>query len=136
VLYIDPKLVACTIVEMQGKILLLKRSIEPQKGKWVIPGGYVDRGEEVQAAARRETREECGIKTRIRHLLGIYSYPGVTAVVVVYTADYLSGNPCAADETEEVRFYRPEEIPWNDLAFRSTADALRDYCRSTGLSGK
>ena len=127
ILYQDPKLVACTIVEMNGKIILLKRAIDPQKGKWVMPGGYVDQGEEVEAAAVRETREECGIEIRIKGLLGVYSYQGRVAVVVVYLADYLSGDLIAADESQAVRLCSYEEIPWDDLAFPSTKDALRDY---------
>lgn len=132
VFYQDPKLVACSIVEVAGKIILLKRSIEPQKGKWVLPGGYVDRGEEVRSAAVRETREECGLETRITKLHGVYSYPRKLAVVVVYNAEVLGGHLEAGDESDEARLYRPEEIPWDHLAFESTSDALRDYCRTQG----
>jgi ADP-ribose pyrophosphatase YjhB (NUDIX family) len=129
IFYLDPKLVACSIVEMDNGIVLLKRGIEPQKGKWVIPGGYVDRGEEVKAAALRETEEECGLKTSINKLLGVYSYPGRLVVVVVYVAEYLSGDLIIGDESQDVRLYRPKEIPWRALAFQSTVDALGDYCR-------
>ncbi|MFH1122892.1 MAG: NUDIX hydrolase [Pseudomonadota bacterium] len=132
IFYLDPKVVACSIVEMDNRIILLKRDINPQKGKWVIPGGYVDRGEEVRAAALRETEEECRLKTRIKHLHGVYSYPGRLGVVVVYVAEYLSGQLITGDESRDARLYRPEEIPWDDLAFRSTVDALRDYCRQGG----
>jgi 8-oxo-dGTP diphosphatase len=127
VFYLDPKVVACSIVEMDGRIVLLKRDIDPQRGKWVLPGGYVDRGEEVPAAALRETEEECGLSTRIRRLLGVYSYPGRMTVVVVYVAEYLSGDLVAADESQEAGLYLKEEVPWEQLAFQSTADALRDY---------
>ena len=129
VFYLDPKLVACSIVEMDDRIVLLKRSIEPQKGKWVMPGGYVDRWEEVRSAAIRETEEECGLRTRIKNLHGVYSYPGRLAVVVVYLAEVLSGHLKAAEESEDVGLYLPDEIPWNDLAFQSTMDALEDYCK-------
>lgn len=129
VFYLDPKLVACTVLELEGRIVFLKRGIEPQLGKWVIPGGYVDRGEELRAAARRETEEEVGIRTRIGDLVGIYSYAGVVEVVVVFEAQYLSGELVAGDETLEVKLYSPDEIPWQDLAFQSTVDALKDYCR-------
>ena len=128
IFYLDPKLVASSVVELDGRIVLLRRSIEPQKGKWVVPGGYVDRGEAVEAAALRETEEECGIRTRIKTLLGIYSYPGRSVVVVVYVTEYLTGDLIAGDEAEEVKLFRLEEIPWDDLAFPSTGDALRDYC--------
>jgi len=129
IFYQDPKLVACAIVEIENKIVLLKRDVEPEKGKWVMPGGYVDRGEEVEAAAVRETSEECGIQIRIKILLGIYSYPGQIEAVAVYISEHLSGELIAGDETQEVRLLSPQDIPWDDLAFQSTVDALRYYCK-------
>ena len=129
VFYLDPKLVVCAIVEKEGKIVLLRRDIEPQKGKWVMPGGYVDRGEVVEAAVHRETEEECGIKIHLIKLLGVYSYPGQLEVVIVYVAEYVSGNLMVGDETQAVRLFDLQEIPWQDLAFESTTDALRDYCK-------
>ena len=129
VFYLDPKVVACSIVEMDGGIVLLKRAIDPQKGKWVLPGGYVDRGEEVKAAAVRETEEECGLRIRIKELLGLYSYPGKIAVVVVYMGEPLGGDLIVGDETAEAGLYHPESIPWKELAFQSTIDALKDYLR-------
>ena len=127
VFYLDPKVVACSIVEMDGHIVLLKRDIDPQKGKWVLPGGYVDRGEEVKAAAVRETEEECGLKIRTKGLLGLYSYPGRISVVVVYVAELSGGKLIVGDETAEVGLYSPANIPWDELAFQSTIDALKDY---------
>jgi 8-oxo-dGTP diphosphatase len=127
VFYLDPKVVACSILMMDGKIVLLKRGISPQKGKWVMPGGYVDRGEEVEAAAIRETREECGLKIRIERLLGIYSYPGHIPVVVVYVARYISGELIPGDETLEAGLFSKDRIPWQELAFQSTVDALKDF---------
>jgi 8-oxo-dGTP diphosphatase len=129
VFYLDPKVVACSIVEMDGRIVLLKRAIDPQKGKWVLPGGYVDRGEEVKAAAVRETEEECGLKVRIKELLGLYSYPGRISVVVVYVAEQSGGELIVGDETAEVGLYHPESLPWDELAFQSTIDALKDYLK-------
>ena len=129
VFYLDPKVVACSIVEMDGRIVLLKRNIDPQKGKWVLPGGYVDRGEEVKAAAIREMEEECGLKIRIKDLLGLYSYPGALSVVVVYVAEPSGGTLIVGDETAEAEVYTPERIPWTELAFQSTIDALKDYLK-------
>jgi ADP-ribose pyrophosphatase YjhB (NUDIX family) len=130
VFYLDPKVVACTIVELNERIILLKRGIDPEKGKWVIPGGYVDRGEEVEAAAIRETEEECGLKVRIRELLGVYSYVGSIPIVIVFTAHPISGKLSAADETLEAELFPPNRIPWKELAFRSTWDALKDHCEN------
>jgi ADP-ribose pyrophosphatase YjhB (NUDIX family) len=114
---------------MEGKIVLLKRGIEPSYGKWVFPGGFLDRGEQVEAAAIRETWEEVNLKVTINRLLNVYSYPGYPVIVVVYLADITGGELQAMDETLEVGVFTPEEIPWDDLAFMSTRDALQDYLK-------
>lgn len=125
--YLDPKLVACTLVEIDGGILLLKRAIEPGRGKWVVPGGFVDRGETVEAAAVRETREECCIDVDIKRLAGVYSYPGETAVMVFYEASPVSKNFAVGDESLDVQVFLPDDIPWRDLAFPSTRQALEKF---------
>jgi ADP-ribose pyrophosphatase YjhB (NUDIX family) len=132
VFYLDPKVVACSIVEIENRIVLLRRAIKPQKGKWVMPGGYVDRGEAVEAAAIRETEEECGLKTEIDRLLGVYSYHSELAVIIVYLTRHVSGKLISGDETMEARLFSEGDIPWEDLAFRSTKDALKDYCEFRG----
>jgi 8-oxo-dGTP diphosphatase len=136
VFYLDPKLVACAIVEMDNRIVLLKRARSPERGKWVMPGGYVDRGEKVEDAAIRETKEECGIDIALKGLFGVYSYPGYLEVVIVYLADYVSGTLTADDETTDSRLVSIEEIPWNELAFESTKDTLEDYCELKKKAGK
>ncbi|MEP7116319.1 MAG: NUDIX hydrolase [Acidobacteriota bacterium] len=128
VFYLDPKLAVGTIVRLpDGRIVLARRAIEPGYGLWVFPGGYVDRGEDVRDAARREAREEAGIVVGLDRLVGIYSYTGTTAVIVVYLATWLSGELVMDDESLELRVFTPEELPWDALAFRSTGEALRDY---------
>jgi ADP-ribose pyrophosphatase YjhB (NUDIX family) len=128
VFYLDPKLVACVIVEIDNRIVLLKRARSPERGKWVMPGGYVDRGEKVEEAAIRETKEECGIDIELKRLFGVYSYPGYLEVVIVYLAEHISGALIADDETTDSKLFSIEEIPWDELAFESTRDALKDYC--------
>ncbi len=128
VFYQDPKLAVATIItDDRRRILLVRRAIEPGYGKWVCPGGYVDRGEEVLAAAIREAREECGLEIRLDRLLNIYSYAGRAPVVLFYTATVTGGRVECDDEGLEAQFFAPEQIPWNDLAFRSTHEALREY---------
>jgi len=128
VFYLDPKLAVGTIIRMpDGRIVLARRAIEPGFGQWVFPGGYVDRGEEVRAAAIREAREEAGIEIRLDGLVGIYSYPGTTAVIIVYLATWTSGELTIDDESSEIRTFRADELPWDALAFSSTMDSLRDY---------
>jgi 8-oxo-dGTP diphosphatase len=128
VFYIDPKLaVGAIITDDEERILLVRRAIEPGYGKWVFPGGYVDRGEEVQLAAIREAREECGVDIRIERLLNIYSYPGRAPVIVVYTARMTGGCVACDDEGLEARFFDRDAIPWDQLAFRSTREALTEF---------
>ena len=129
VFYLDPKIAVGTIIRIgdQGRIVLVKRAIEPGYGKWVFPGGYVDRGEEITLAALREAREEAGIDVRLDHLVNIYSYAGRSPVIVVYAATMISGELAVDDEGLEIREFDLDEIPWDDLAFRSTQEALRDY---------
>jgi len=125
--YLDPKLAACTIFLFDGGIVLLKRGIEPRKGKWVFPGGFVDRGESVEAAAIRETLEEVNLRVSLVGILDVYSFPGQDVVVVVYAADVVGGLLEARDESLEVKVFAPETVPWDELAFESTRAALRDY---------
>ena len=127
ILYDDPKVAACTIPVMDGKILLLRRGIEPAYGKWVFPGGFMDRGERVEDAAIRETREETGVTVEVGHLLNAYSYSDYPVVVLVYPARVVAGRPRALDETLEVRLFSPADLPWSELAFPSTKQALEEY---------
>ncbi|MGD9901882.1 MAG: NUDIX domain-containing protein [Vicinamibacterales bacterium] len=128
VFYLDPKLAVGTIIAMpDGRIVLVKRAIEPGYGLWVFPGGYVDRGEDVRLAAAREAREEAGIDVALGDLVGIYSYPGSTPVVIVYRATWIGGELAVDDENSEIRMFAAADLPWDALAFRSTREALRDY---------
>jgi ADP-ribose pyrophosphatase YjhB (NUDIX family) len=139
VFYLDPKVAVGTIIGMpDGRIVLVKRAIEPGFGQWVFPGGYVDRGEDVQVAALREAREEAGVDIRLGGLVGVYSYPGSLPVVIVYGATWLGGELTVDDENSEIRAFEPAEIPWAELAFRSTRDSLSDYLsgREAALTGE
>ena len=128
VFYLDPKIAVGTIIRSDSqRIVLVRRAIEPGYGKWVFPGGYVDRGETLVAAAMREAREECGLDVRIDGLVNVYSYAGRAPVIIVYAATATGGSLCIDDECLEAAEFEPEDIPWNDLAFRSTRDGLRDY---------
>jgi len=128
VFYQDPKVAVGTIISTSSNdLVLVRRAIQPGYGKWVFPGGFVDRGEAVLTAAVREAREEVGLDIRIDRLLNVYSYPGVAPVIIVYLATSLGGTLECDDEGLEVRLFAPDAVPWDELAFRSTQDALREF---------
>ncbi|MCK4823748.1 NUDIX hydrolase [bacterium] len=125
--YIDPKIAVGSIIIISGKIVLLKRGIEPGYGKWVFPGGYVNRGEVLEDAAVRETKEEANIDVEIESLLNAYSYPNEPVILIVYIAKMVGGKIMPRDETLEAKAFSFNRIPWDQLAFSSTRDALRDF---------
>jgi 8-oxo-dGTP diphosphatase len=128
VFYLDPKVAVGTIIATpDSRLVLVRRAIEPGYGLWVFPGGYVDRGEEITAAAVREAREESGLDVRLDGLVNIYSYSGASPIIIVYAASILGGELCSDDECLEAQLFDADKIPWNELAFRSTSEALRDY---------
>src|SRR5574341_1734039 len=129
IFYQDPKVVAGTVFTLNGGIVLLKRGVEPALGKWVFPGGYVDRGESVRDAAIRETKEESQLDVKLGPLLNVYSYPRSPNVIVVYAAEVIGGELAAADESTDADVFSPKQLPWHDLAFDSTRDALNDYIK-------
>ena len=128
VFYIDPKIAVGTIIRSAtDRLVLVRRAIEPGYGKWVFPGGYVDRGEPLTIAAIREAREECGLDVRLDGLVNIYSYPKRAPVIVVYAATAMGGSLACDDEGLEIAEFDPAALPWGELAFRSTEEGLHDY---------
>jgi ADP-ribose pyrophosphatase YjhB (NUDIX family) len=130
-----PKLVAGCLVVDSGRVLLLRRGIEPQIGKWTFPGGYVDLGESPEAAALRETREEVGLQVQLGRLFGVYSDPAQPlAAVVVYMARPGIERATVTDEATEIRYFAPQDVPWHEIAFPTTRDALRDWTAEIRIS--
>jgi 8-oxo-dGTP diphosphatase len=137
ILYMDPKVAVGTIIKTSDeRLVLVRRAIEPGYGLWVFPGGYVDRGEPMEAAALREAKEESGLDVRLDGLINVYSYPGAPLVVVVYAASVVGGELCGDEECLEAGLFALDAIPWGALAFRSTTDALRDYFKNEWHSSK
>jgi len=127
--YMNPKVVAAVIpVTADGRVVLLRRNIEPAKGKWTYPAGFQEMGESSLRAAIRETNEEICVRVKVDGLLGVYSYAHAGVVTIVYTARLLKGErPSIGEEAKEVGVFTPAQIPWHDLAFKSTLEALRDW---------
>lgn len=133
VFYLNPKVVAGTIPEQDGRILLTRRSINPGRGLWTYPGGFVDYGESVPDAAVRETFEETGLRVALNGLLNVYSLPGAP-VIVVYRAVVTGGTLTACEENDLLEWVKPSEIPWDALAFPSTREALREWLGERGVA--
>ena len=132
VVYIDPKVASGVIVTWEGGVVLLKRAIEPGYGKWVFPGGYTDVGEPTTVAAAREALEEVGLQVEVLDLVGVYSYRGERVVLVVYDGRVVAGEPRGNDETLDVKAFPVDQIPWDELAFPSTREALEAWMKKTG----
>ncbi len=125
--YYNPKPVASVIpVDPDGGIVLLRRGFDPGRGLWTFPGGFVELGEAVEDAARREVEEELRIRVELGRLVGVYSRPDDRVVLIVY-AGRTTDAPQRTEEAVEVRAFAPHALPWDELAFWSTPVALRDF---------
>lgn len=133
VFYLNPKLVGATIPEQDGRVLLTRRAINPGRGLWTFPGGFVDFGETVTDAAVRETLEETGLHVNLTGLLNVYTYPGAP-VIVVYQARVSGGTLATCNENDRLEWVAPPDIPWQTLAFQSTHEALREWMAARGLT--
>jgi 8-oxo-dGTP diphosphatase len=131
VFYLNPKVVAATIPEEDGRVLLTRRSIQPGRGLWTFPGGFVDFGESVTDAAVRETLEETGLTVALTALHNVFTYPG-TPIIIVYRARVTAGTLTTCAENDALEWMSADEIPWEGLAFPSTRDALREWVASRG----
>lgn len=125
--YIDPKVVGVGILELDGKILLVKRGIEPGYGQWSMPSGYINRFEKVEDAIERELLEECGIIVKAKWISGVYSSEKSPIILLVWNLIYISGDVKPLDETLEVSFFSIDEMP--KLAFEHDKKIISDWIR-------
>jgi 8-oxo-dGTP diphosphatase len=123
--YLNPPLAAMVILPRGEKVLLGRRTIEPRRGYWTLPGGYVELGESAEEAVVREAREEMGIEVRIVRLLGLYSGAPSAVAVALYEGTIVAGEPQPLHEVDAVGFFAPDATP--PIAFRSTAWALEQW---------
>ena len=130
VFFLDPKVVAAVVADIDGKIVMMRRALEPGMGKWAVPGGYVDRGEVVEKAAMREVEEETGLKVEITALIGVYSRPEDTNILVVYTGKVVGGQLKAGAEAQDVGLFDVASLP--PLAFERDAGIIRQWREHTG----
>jgi ADP-ribose pyrophosphatase YjhB (NUDIX family) len=124
VLYRNPKVVVGSVCADGDRILLCRRAIEPRRGFWTIPAGYMELNETTADGAMREAREEAGASIAIQSLLAVYSIPRISQVQVIFAARLAAPDIAPGVETLEARLTPWSEIPWADLAFPSVRWAL------------
>lgn len=135
--YENPLNVVGTVPYSGERVLLCKRNIEPRKGKWTLPAGFMELGETTSEGAARETTEEAGAQFQMGPLLTIMSVPRVGQVHLYFLAqlEHEEFNP--GFETQEAKMFSEAEIPWDELAFRTVQETLKHYFadKKSGLFG-
>jgi ADP-ribose pyrophosphatase YjhB (NUDIX family) len=130
VAYVNPRLVVTTLpIDADGNLILIRRGIEPGVGSWAQPGGFLEVDETVGEAAVRETLEETGYLVQPGELIGLYSRLEAAVVTLVFEAHIVGGEakPCA--EALEVVPFRPQGIPWTEIAFKTSYWGIRDWVK-------
>jgi ADP-ribose pyrophosphatase YjhB (NUDIX family) len=125
--YDNPKIVVGSVVGHEGRILLCRRAIDPRRGFWTLPAGYLELNETTLEGAMREAYEEATARIEIDRLLAVYSIPRISQVQLIYRARLVDPEIAAGPESVEVGLFAFEEIPWDELAFPSARWALRQY---------
>lgn len=125
--YINPKVVVGCIPELDGKILLCKRDIEPQKGLWTLPAGFLEDKEAVQDGALRETFEETRAKVKITAPYRLFNICFVSQIYFMFRAEMTSDYFGPTTESIDVRLFDESEIPWDQIAFRVIKQTLEHY---------
>jgi ADP-ribose pyrophosphatase YjhB (NUDIX family) len=125
--YENPKLVAGAVVTVGDQFMLCRRAIEPRKGFWTLPAGFLELHETPEEGARREAWEEARARIAIDALLAVYSIPRISQVQLIYRATLSEPGFEAGPESIEVRLFDWAEIPWTELAFPSVRWALDEF---------
>lgn len=125
--YQNPKMVVGCIPEWEDKILLCRRAIEPRRGWWTLPAGFMENNETLAQAAARETLEEANARVAIGDLYAVYSLPHISQVYFLFRAKLLDLDFKPGIESLDVKLVTEQEVPWNDMAFRVIHDPLRQY---------
>ena len=122
--YVNPKIVVGSVVRHEDKILLCRRAINPRKGFWTLPAGYMEMRETPENGACREAREEANASLHISGLLAVYTVERLSQVQLMYRATLSDPHFSPGEESLEVALFHWDDIPWNDLAFPTVHWAL------------
>jgi len=125
--YVNPKIVVGSVVTYGDRFLMCRRAIEPRRGFWTLPAGFMEEKETSEEGAAREAMEEANAHIRVRDLLAVYNIPRISQVQLMYRAELLSEAVSAGPESLEVALFTWDEIPWDELAFPSVYWALHQF---------
>lgn len=125
--YENPLNVVGTVPHLGARVLLCRRNIEPRKGKWTLPAGFMELGETTAQGAARETVEEAGARFELEGLFAVLNVARVGQVHLFYTARMLGEQVDPGHETMEARLFSEAEIPWDEIAFRTVKETLEHY---------
>lgn len=125
----DPKVAAAVLLIDGNRVLLIRRAVDPGRGLWALPAGFVEVDELPDEAAAREALEETGLRVAIGDLLRIrrITNPNKPGLLLTYRGQLIDGNLQANDDVSEARWFSADTIPWDKLAFESTSESLRDW---------
>lgn len=114
------------LVIEDGRLLLVRRAVDPGRGRWSLPAGFLDHGEDPRETAAREVMEETGLTVAVEGLIDVYYNPpgsGGASIFILYRARRTAGEPVAGDDADDARFFSLDDLP--DLAFDSTRVAVK-----------
>ena len=131
--YINPKIVVGSVATWADRILLCKRAIEPRRGYWTLPAGFLEEEETTEQGAVREAQEEANARIKIDALLAIYNVPRISQVQLFYTARLMDADVKPGIESEEAQLFAWDEIPWSELSFPTVHWALQHHKKVQGL---
>ena len=123
--YENPKVVVGCIPEHEGEILLCRRSIEPRKGFWTVPAGFLENGETVADGAEREALEEAEVRVEILGLFTLFNLTDINQIYLLFRSRMMDLDFGVGEESLEVRLYSEEAIPWDEMAFPAIKESLR-----------
>ncbi|MCG8672306.1 MAG: NUDIX hydrolase [Pseudomonadales bacterium] len=125
--YFNPRIIAGTVPTVGSKVLLCRRAIEPRKGYWTLPAGFMENGETTQEAALRETWEEAEAKLNLDGLYSLFNLPHINQVYIFFRGEVIDGEFGVGEESLETQLFEEHEIPWDSLAFPTIYKTLKHF---------
>ena len=125
--YRNPRIVVGSVLSFEGKILLCRRAIDPQRGYWTLPAGYLEIGESIEEGARREAYEEARVNPELDQILGVYSVPRISQVQIMFRGRLTAPEFSPGPESLDVALFEWPDIPWPEIAFPTVGWALRHW---------